>query len=376
MPFNRWKPSADAPHRAAARWPILPLTLCTARQACIQCGLLEDTEVTVTDSLVVAFGGNAILPSGQRGTLDEQREHVCAMSAQLGRLVRDGHRVVVTHGNGPQVGDIMLRSELASPIVPPVTLDVAGAMSQGQIGYMLQQEIRNYLSAWGAASSVCTLVVQVVVDFADPAFQAPTKPIGRFYNAGEAETMRRERGWIMAEDAGRGYRRVVASPAPQSIVEWPAVKALIDSGVLVIAAGGGGVPVAYDNAGRLHGVEAVIDKDLSAWRLGSLVRARTLALLTEVEAVTLDYGTHEQRQLGVVSMEEMQAAYHSGQFPAGSMGPKVRAALGFLVEGGERVIITSPSNLVAAVEDRTVGTQIVRAVAASSSRKHAWALGT
>jgi len=371
VPFDTGKQPADAPNRAESRWPILPLTLCSARQARIQCGLLDDNEVTVADSLVVAFGGNAILPSGQRGTLDEQRERVRAMSAQLGCLVREGHHVVVTHGNGPQVGEIMLRSELAGSIVPPVTLDVAGAMSQGQIGYMLQQEIGNYLSAWGAAASVCTLVVQVVVDPADPAFQTPTKPIGRFYNAGEAETMRRDRGWIMAEDAGRGYRRVVASPAPQSIVEWPAVKALIDSDVLVIAVGGGGVPVTRDEAGRHHGVEAVIDKDLSAWRLGSLVRARTLALLTDVEAVTLDYGTHEQRQLGVVSMEEMQVAYDSGQFPAGSMEPKVRAALGFLGEGGERVIITSPGNLLAAVEDRTVGTHIVRAVAAVPGRKQA-----
>jgi len=329
----------------------------------------------MADSLVIAFGGNAILPSGQRGTLDEQRERVREMSAQLGRLVRDGHRVVVTHGNGPQVGEIMLRSELAASIVPPVTLDVAGAMSQGQIGYMLQQEIRNYLSAWGAASSVCTVVVQVVGDLADPAFQKPTKPIGRFYSAGEAETMRRERGWMMLEDAGRGYRRVVSSPAPKSIVEWPAIKALIDSNVLVIAAGGGGVPVSCDDTGRLSGVEAVIDKDLSAWRLGSLVRARTLALLTDVEAITLDYGMQEQRQLGLVSTEEMQAAYDSGQFPAGSMEPKVRAALGFLGEGGERVIITSPSNLGAAVEDRTVGTHIVRAVAAFPGRKHAKALG-
>jgi len=313
----------------------------------------------VTDFLVVAFGGNAILPSGQRGTLEEQRENVRRMSAQLGRLVLDGHRVVLTHGNGPQVGEIMLKSELTRDVVPPLTLDVGGAMSQGQIGYMVQQEIGNYLAEHEAPVDVCSVVTQVVVDPKDPAFVHPTKPIGRFYGAEEAARLREERGWDMVEDAGRGYRRVVPSPSPRSIVEWPAVKQLADAGTLVIAAGGGGIPVVRDAEGRLRGIEAVIDKDLAAQRLASLVGARTLVLLTEVENVAINFGTPDQQPLGVVTLGEMKQYYAEGQFPAGSMGPKVLAAMGFLEDGGDRSIITSAEHLVAAVNDRAIGTQIV-----------------
>lgn len=314
----------------------------------------------MADYLVVAFGGNAILPAGQRGTLDEQRANVRRMSGELGRLILLGHHVVVTHGNGPQVGEIMLKSELCRDEVPALTLDVAGAMTQGQIGYMLQQEIGNFLASQNKALAICTFVTQVIVDADDPAFRNPTKPIGRFYTKDQAEALRRERGWTVVEDAGRGWRRVVPSPQPQSIAEWPAVKTLAESGVLVVAAGGGGVPVIRDAAGNLTGVEAVIDKDLSAQRLASLVGARTLVLLTEVEQVAINFGTPEQRPLGVVSLEEMQAHYDDGQFPPGSMGPKVRAGLNFLKDGGERVIITTAARLVEAINDRSGGTQIVR----------------
>jgi carbamate kinase len=309
------------------------------------------------DYVIVAFGGNAIFPSGQRGTQAEQRANARRMSAQLGRLVLDGHRVVVTHGNGPQVGEIMLKSDLSSEIVPPITLDVAGAMSQGQIGYLLQQEIGNFLLANGSRQKVCSIVSQVVVDPDDPAFQRPTKPIGRFYGEVEAASLHSQRGWTMVEDAGRGYRRVVPSPMPKDIVEWPSIKVLADAGVLIIAAGGGGVPVVREND-TLQGVEAVIDKDLTACRLGSLIGAKTLVLLTEVEAVAVNFGTPEQRPLGLVSLTEMRDYYRAGHFPPGSMGPKVRSALEFLDAGGERVIITTPDRLVSAVEDRIGGTQI------------------
>jgi carbamate kinase len=312
------------------------------------------------DFLVVAFGGNAIMSSGQRGTLEEQRENVRRMSEQLGHLVLEGHQVVVTHGNGPQVGEIMLRSELTRDTVPPLTLDVAGAMSQGQIGYMLQQEIGNFLAANGKPVDVCSLVTQVVVDEADPAFRTPTKPIGRFYRYEEAEALRLERGWDMVEDAGRGYRRVVASPIPRNIVEWPAVKTLVNAGTLVIATGGGGVPVVSDGLGGVRGVEAVIDKDFASQRLGSLIGACTLVLLTEVDRVAVNYGTPDQRPLQTVSLDEIKRHLADGQFPPGSMGPKIQAAIGFLEEGGERAIITAAGNLVAAVDDPTVGTQIVR----------------
>jgi carbamate kinase len=280
------------------------------------------------------------------------------MSGQLGLLILAGHQVVVTHGNGPQVGEIMLRSELVRDEVPPLSLDVAGAMSQGQIGYMLQQEIGSFLASRGRRAAVCSMVTQVVVSPEDPAFATATKPIGRFYSAEEAAALQDERGWNMVEDAGRGYRRVVPSPQPMHIVEWQAVKTLVGAGVLVVAAGGGGVPV-IDTDDGLRGVEAVIDKDLAAARLAALVEAHTLVLLTEVHAVAVDFATPRQRPLGVVSLHEIRGHYADGQFPPGSMGPKVRAAIEFLDSGGRRVIITSAGNLVQAVDDVTVGTQIL-----------------
>lgn len=314
----------------------------------------------MSDFLLIAFGGNAIFPSGQAGTLLEQRTNICRMSAELGQLLVNGHDVVITHGNGPQVGEIMLRSEIARDTVPPVTLDIAGGMSQGQIGYMLQQEIGNVLARIGIRHTVCTIVTQVVVDPDDPAFATPTKPIGRFYTKSEADQLRIAHGWNMVEDGGRGYRRVVPSPLPQTIEEWPAIQRLVASGVLVIAAGGGGIPVTRMRDGSLAGVEAVIDKDLAAQKLASLVGARTLVLLTEVAAVAVDYGTPHQRTLHVVDLPEMKKHHQDGQFPPGSMGPKVQAAIDFLEAGGDRVIITSPEHLVAAVNGFTCGTQILR----------------
>jgi carbamate kinase len=225
---------------------------------------------------------------------------------------------------------------------------------------MLQQEIGSFLAEHGKLVDVCSVVTQVVIDPADPAFGTPTKPIGRFYRAEQADEMRRERGWDMVEDAGRGYRRVVPSPTPRDIVEWPAVKTLVSAGTLVIATGGGGVPVVRAGNGRLRGVEAVIDKDFASQRLASLIGARTLVLLTEVDRVAVNFGTPEQRPLQTVSLDEIKQHQADGQFPPGSMGPKVQAAVGFLEEGGERGIITSVRNLVAAVNDRSVGTQIVQ----------------
>jgi carbamate kinase len=319
------------------------------------------------DVLVIAFGGNAIHPSGQRGTLEEQRENVRRMSVELGRLVLAGHRVVATHGNGPQVGEIMLRSDLTRETVPPVTMDVAGAMTQGQIGYLLQQEIGNYLTQAGAKAEVCSLVTQVEVDAADPAFGAPTKPIGRFYGKDEAERLERESGWHMVEDAGRGYRRVVPSPMPRTIVEWPAIRALLDVGQIVIAAGGGGVPVVRTPQGGYDGVEAVIDKDRSAQKLATLVGANVLVLLTEVEAVAVHFGTPDQRPLHDVSLDEIRSHYAEGEFPKGSMGPKIEAAIAFLEAGGERVIITSAANLGSA-EDGKAGTRISVSAPVESGR--------
>ncbi|MGH2447624.1 MAG: carbamate kinase [Chloroflexota bacterium] len=320
-------------------------------------------------SLVVAFGGNAISPAGRRGTLEEQRANVRGMSAQLAQLVLGGQRVIVTHGNGPQVGEIMLKSEIARDRVPPLTLDMAGAMSQGQIGYLLQQEIGRFLVARRSTAQVVSLVTQVVVDAGDPAFRHPTKPIGRFYSSEEAEALRQDEGWEMVEDAGRGYRRVVPSPRPLEIVEWPVVKALTDEGALVIAAGGGGIPVIRGEDG-LEGVEAVIDKDFASERLGTLVGADTLVLLTGVDRVAVNFGTADQRELGTVGLEELKRHFRDGQFPAGSMGPKIEASIQFLESAGEgeakRVVITSPESMVEAVSGNA-GTQIVAGAPAAAS---------
>jgi carbamate kinase len=253
----------------------------------------------------------------------------------------------------------MLRSEARRGEIPALSLDVAGAMSQGQIGYLLQQEIGSYLQKHGDQTQVSTLLTQVVVEPDDPGFRNPSKPIGRFYSREAAARLRRRLGWTLAEDAGRGYRRLVPSPQPKAIVEWRAIEALARSGVLVIAGGGGGIPVVKDRYGRLQGVEAVIDKDLAAQLLASLVSACDLIMLTQVDAVALDFGTALQRQMGITVVDDLEAYQAQGQFPLGSMGPKVQAAIQFVRAGGERAIITSPKNLVAAVYDRSVGTQIV-----------------
>lgn len=301
------------------------------------------------DTLVVAFGGNAISRAGQSGTYAEQLTNVRAMSDGLVRLASGHHRVLITHGNGPQVGQIALQQDISRSAVPAMPLDVAGAMSEGQIGYMLQQALHNSLHRAGDRQTCVAVITQVVVAPHDPAFRNPTKPVGAFYTAERAEHLRREKGWHMVEDAGRGYRRVVASPRPVDIVEWPAIRALVDAHVLTIAAGGGGVPVVRDAAGHLSGVEAVIDKDRAAERLASLICADTLVLLTDVDHVAVRYGTPEQRMLKRMQVDEMRGLVEQGEFPPGSMGPKVEAALAFIDSGGKRAIITSIANMVQAV---------------------------
>lgn len=313
---------------------------------------------------VVAFGGNAIARAEQRGTFDEQLANVRTMSEALVALVAQGVGVVVTHGNGPQVGKIALQQEIAdSQSIPPMPFDAAGAMSEGLIGYMLQQSLHNALRAKGLDTCCVTVVTQVIVSPEDLAFRNPTKPVGGFYKEHEARGLAAGKGWTIVEDAGRGYRRVVPSPMPQSIVEWPAIAALLEAGVLVVAAGGGGVPVVEQSGvsgiPELRGVEAVIDKDRASARLAALVKADTLVLLTDVERVAIGYGTPEERWLETVSLREMKAYLESGEFPAGSMGPKVESGIRFLEDGGGRSIITSPANLVRAVMQGG-GTQIRR----------------
>lgn len=290
--------------------------------------------------IVVALGGNAILQTGQKGTAEEQLANVRLAAEQIAQLVLAGHQVVLTHGNGPQVGNILLQNAAASPAVPAMPLDICGAESQGFIGYLLQQSLVNALREQGVNKPVVTIVTQVVVDANDPAFSKPTKPIGPFYPAEEAQRLM-AKGLAMQEDRARGgWRRIVPSPVPLRIWEREAIISLIDSGAIVIAAGGGGIPVVEIPAG-LQGVEAVIDKDLAGQRLANDVGADVLLILTDVEAVALDWGLPTQRWLHDVTLAEVEAYQAAGHFQAGSMGPKVAAACNFLASGGEMAIITS-----------------------------------
>jgi len=313
---------------------------------------------------VVAFGGNAIARADQAGTFEEQMANLRSMANALAALVEHGVSIVITHGNGPQVGRIAIQQEAGhrqerSPAMP---FDACGAMSEGLIGYMLQQSLRNTLRVRDSRFLCATVITQVTVAADDPAFQNPTKPVGGFYSKSEAAELERKKRWTMVEDAGRGYRRVVPSPKPLEIVEWPAISALLDAGFMVIAAGGGGIPVVEEAAEagktRLRGVEAVIDKDRASARLAALVGADTLILLTDVERVAVGYGTPSERWLDLVSVEEMRGYLEAGEFPPGSMGPKVESAIRFVDDGGRRAIITSTSNLVEAFMSGS-GTRVI-----------------
>lgn len=248
----------------------------------------------VRKKVVVALGGNAILKRGQRGDSEVQFENVRGTCRQILKMIKAGYEVVITHGNGPQVGAILLQNEEASGVVPAMSLDVCGAESQGLIGYMIQQSLRNLLEKQRMRVSVATVVTQVLVDENDPAFEKPTKPVGPFYNEEEARRLAMERGFTVVEDSGRGWRRVVPSPDPKGIVEEDAIKLLVESSAIVIALGGGGIPVVR-RAGKLVGVEAVIDKDLAGERLAAAVKADILLILTDVDRVALNYGTADKR---------------------------------------------------------------------------------
>lgn len=308
-------------------------------------------------TVVIALGGNAILRRGQTGTAEEQAENIRTACRQIARVVAMGHRVVVTHGNGPQVGNILIQNEAARDRVPAMPLDVCGAQSQGQIGYLLQRELGGALWAEGVPRPVVTVVTQVVVDPRDPAFRNPTKPVGPFYAEREARALMQAEGWVMREDAGRGWRRVVPSPAPRRVVELDAIRALVGLGVVVIAAGGGGVPVAEGPDG-LRGVEAVIDKDLTAQRLATQLGADLLAILTDVPGVYLRYGTAEQKALDRVRASELEAYLREGHFADGSMRAKVEGAIAFVRAGGERAVIAALEEALAAVEGHS-GTHVV-----------------
>jgi carbamate kinase len=273
--------------------------------------------------------------------------------AHVACLIKDGHLVVLTHGNGPVVGNIVVRNELAKHVLPPMPLDVCGADSEGGIGYMIQQALQNQLRLTGIDKDVYTIITQVVVAADDPAFAHPSKPIGPFYEREEGERLAAEKGWAIAEDSGRGYRRVVPSPIPLDIVEWKAIERGIASGAIVIACGGGGIPVVRGPDGMLRGVEAVIDKDRASSVLARELRADMLVILTGVERVAINFGKPNQRNLDVITAREAKAYLAGGEFAPGSMGPKIEAAIDFLEAGGQEVVITRPELLPEARKGRS-----------------------
>lgn len=298
--------------------------------------------------VVVALGGNAILQPKQAGTAEVQFENVYNTCVQLAALIEAGYQLVITHGNGPQVGNILLQNEEAKDKIPPMPLDVCGSQTQGFIGYMIQQSMKNLLPQ----RHVGTILTQVLVDSGDSAFQNPTKPIGPFYTQQQAEELMAQKGYTMVEDSGRGWRRVVPSPDPKGIVEKDLIQALLDRDAIVIAAGGGGIPVVEDSQGMLRGIEAVIDKDLAGARLAGDVNADILLILTDVEAVAINWGKPDQKFLHHLSLEEAKEHAAQGQFRAGSMGPKVEAAIRFVEQGGERSIIASLNKAAAALQGK------------------------
>src|SRR5579862_4030955 len=307
--------------------------------------------------MLIAVGGNSLIRAGEKGTVQEQLANARKTAAAIIGLIRDGFHLVVTHGNGPQVGAQLLRSERASDQVPGQTLDVCGAASQGEIGYLLAQSLHDGLVAAGLHVPVVSLVTQSVVAASDPAMKHPTKPIGPFYSQAQAEERKRQLGWDIVEDAARGYRRVVPSPEPIEIVELDVIRSLADQGVLVVACGGGGIPVVREN-GDLHGVEAVIDKDRASALLASQLGVDVFAISTDTDYVYLDYKKSTQRPLTQVTASELEEHLRNGHFPPGNMGPKVESALCFLKTGGKEVVITSYEYLRDAVAGRA-GTHIV-----------------
>ena len=312
----------------------------------------------MSNRTVLSLGGNAILPgSGPQGIDDQFRVTEATMS-QVVKLLTNGDQVILCHGNGPIVGNILLRNESAADQIPPTPLYICGADSQGGIGFMLQQVLCNILKREEIEREVATIVTQVVVDGADSGFSNPTKPIGPFFTETEAESHKLERGWKMVEDSGRGWRRVVASPDPIRIVEINSIRMLVDAGQIVIAAGGGGIPVVETKDGAYRGVEAVIDKDLASVLLALELHADRLIIVTAIDAVAIHFGTDREENLDLITAAQAEQYMQEGHFPPGSMGPKILGAVRFLKNGGKEVLITSPRRLHQALLGEA-GTRIV-----------------
>ncbi len=299
-------------------------------------------------TIVVALGGNAIIEEGTEGTVQQQFENTRKSMKAIVGMIGEGHKVVLTHGNGPQAGVHLIRNEAASAQVPPSPLNVIVADTQGSMGYMIAQSLMNALRAERIEKDIVTVITQVEVDPNDPSMQNPTKYVGPFYKADQVEKLR-SRGWIIKEDPMRGFRRVVPSPMPLDVIEKDTIKDLIDDGKIVIAVGGGGIPVKRNADGTLSGVDAVIDKDRASALLANLIDADELVILTGVEKVAINFRKPNQQVFDHMTVEECEKYMAEGQFPKGSMGPKIEAACDFIRRGGAKVIITSMEHATAAI---------------------------
>ncbi len=308
---------------------------------------------------VVAFGGNALIRAGQKGTIDEQEHNVYQTCESLLELIKKDYNIVITHGNGPQVGNILLQNIAGARLfgVPEMPLDICGAYSQGLIGYMIEQQLRNVLEKNGLDRDVITIVTEVLVDKDDPAFQKPTKPVGPFYSKEEADKMAADSGAVFAPDsAGRGWRKVVASPKPLLIGNRKSIEKLAREGQIVIAVGGGGIPVFYVEPNKLQGIDAVIDKDLASSLLATQINADEFYILTDVDKVFINFKKPDEKALDVITLEEAKKYRDDGHFAAGSMGPKVNASIQFVEKTGHTAIITETSKL----NNPKAGTKIIK----------------
>jgi carbamate kinase len=312
----------------------------------------------VKKTAVVAIGGNAVNRPGEPPTAENMIKNLSETAVYLADML-DDFDIVITHGNGPQVGNLLLQQEAAKDIIPEFPLDVNDAQTQGSLGYMIALTLQNELIRRGVKREVAAVVTRIVVDENDPAFKDPTKPVGPFYSEEEAKELMNTKGWVMVEDAGRGWRRVVPSPWPLDVVEKEVIKALIEKDMIAIAAGGGGIPVVREKNGILRGVEAVIDKDRASALLAIELDVEMLIILTGVEKVYLNFGKPDQRALDVLTIEEARKYLEEGQFPRGSMGPKIEASIKFVESTGREALITDMTKLKEALEGKT-GTRIVK----------------
>lgn len=307
---------------------------------------------------VVAFGGNALLRPEDRGTQEEQIARARQAARWLAEIVSRDYRLVIVHGNGPQVGNILIQAEEASTKIPPQSLDLAVAQTEGSMGFLIQQAMRNRLESLGLSAEVATVLTEVEVDPGDVAFKRPSKPIGPFFTRYRAEALSRDFGWTVREDAGRGWRKVVPSPRPVKILNLAAIERMLESINVVIAAGGGGIPVVRGRDGQWRGVEAVIDKDYASAMLASHLQAELYIILTAVPTVAIGFGTPRQKELNRVDVAEISRHLAAGEFPPGSMGPKIEAAIDFVNRSGKEVLITDVESLREGLDGKA-GTRIV-----------------